>query len=97
MTGQWRGWEYSLRPQPRQPFFLNVSFTQPHDPFTTTQEFLDLYKDVEIPLPQDYGDIRRLSPTYEWFEIHHGIMRVKLTPAQNSGGAAELLGHGFLG
>jgi choline-sulfatase len=72
--------EYSLRPQPREPFFLNVSFTQPHDPFTTTQEFLDLYKDAEIPLPQDYGDIRRLSPTYDWFEIHHGINRVKLTP-----------------
>ncbi len=71
--------EYSLRPQPRQPFLLNVSFTQPHDPFTSTQEFLDLYKAADIPLPQDYGDIRRLSPTYEWFEIHHGT-RVKLTP-----------------
>jgi choline-sulfatase len=75
----WLG-EYSLRPNPRPPVFLNVSFTQPHDPFTTTQEFLDLYKDADIPLPQDYGDIRRLSPTYEWFEIHHGINRVKLTP-----------------
>jgi choline-sulfatase len=74
--------EYSLRPDPRQPFFLNVSFTQPHDPFTTTQEFLDLYKGVEIPLPQDYGDIRRLSPTYDWFEIHHGINRVQLTAAR---------------
>jgi choline-sulfatase len=74
--------EFSLRPQPRQPFFLKVSFTQPHDPFTTTQEFLDLYKGVEIPLPGDYGDIRRLSPTYDWFEIHHGIDRVKLTPAR---------------
>jgi choline-sulfatase len=74
--------EYSLSPHPRRPFFLYTSFTQPHDPFTTTQEFLDLYNGVEIPLPQDYGDIRRLSPTYEWFELHHGINRVKLTPAK---------------
>jgi choline-sulfatase len=73
--------EYWLSSQPRQPFFLNVSFTHPHDPFTITQEFLDLYKNVEIPLPRDYGDIRRLSPIYEWFEIHHGLGRVDLTPA----------------
>jgi len=77
----WLG-EYAIRPKARKPFFLYVSFTQPHDPFTTTQEFLHLYKNVEIPLPQDYGDIRRLSPTYDWFEIHHGIGRVKLTPAR---------------
>ncbi|MCX6636778.1 MAG: sulfatase-like hydrolase/transferase, partial [Acidobacteria bacterium] len=61
-----------------RPLFLNVSFTHPHDPFTTTQEFLDLYKDAEIPLPRDHGDIRKLSPTYEWFIIHHGLDKEKL-------------------
>jgi choline-sulfatase len=55
-----------------QPLFLNLSLTQPHDPFTSTKEYLDLYKDGDIPLPKDHGDIRRLSPTYEWFVIHHG-------------------------
>src|SRR5262249_52504486 len=55
-----------------QPLFLNLSLTQPHDPFTSTKEYLDLYKDADIPLPKDHGDIRRLSPTYEWFVIHHG-------------------------
>lgn len=64
----------------RQPLFLNVSFTHPHDPFTTTQEFLDMYKDADIPLPKDHGDIRRLSPTYEWFVIHHGLDREKIPP-----------------
>ncbi|HTM49126.1 MAG TPA: choline-sulfatase [Bryobacteraceae bacterium] len=63
-----------------QPLFLNVSLTQPHDPFTTTREFLDIYKDAELPLPRDHGDIRRLSPTYEWFVIHHGTDREKLSP-----------------
>jgi choline-sulfatase len=63
-----------------QPLFLTVSFTQPHDPFTTTQDFLDLYAKTDIPLPQDHRDIRRLSPTYEWFVIHHGTEREKLPP-----------------
>ncbi len=56
----------------KQPLFLNVSFTQPHDPFTTTAEFLDLHRAEDMPLPHPFGDIRRQSPTYEWFRIHHG-------------------------
>lgn len=63
-----------------QPLFLNVSFTEPHDPFTTTPEFLDLYRDAPIPLPKNHGDIRKLSETYEWFVIHHGINLAHLTP-----------------
>lgn len=63
-----------------QPLFLNISFTQPHDPFTTTAEFLDLYRGADIPMPRDHGDIRRLSPTYEWFIIHHGLNRETLAP-----------------
>jgi choline-sulfatase len=63
-----------------QPLFLNLSLTQPHDPFTSTQEFLDLYNGSDIPLPTDHGDIRRLSPTYEWFIIHHGLDKEKLAP-----------------
>ncbi len=62
-----------------QPVFLNVSFTHPHDPFTTTQKFLDLYKGADIPLPRNHGDIRQISPTYEWFIIHHGLDREKLS------------------
>jgi choline-sulfatase len=62
-----------------QPLFLNLSLTQPHDPFTSTKEFLDLYKNAHIPLPRDHGDIRRLSPTYEWFIIHHGLDKEKLS------------------
>lgn len=30
-------------------------------------------------MPKDHGDIRRLSPTYEWFIIHHGLDREKLS------------------
>ena len=70
--------QYAITNNP-EPLFLTVSFTQPHDPFTTTQEFLDLYKGVEIPQPKNRGDIRKLSPTYEWFIIHHGLDREKLS------------------
>lgn len=63
-----------------QPLFLTVSFTQPHDPFTTTKEYLDLYRVADIPMPADHGDIRRLSPTYEWIRIHHGLDKETLKP-----------------
>jgi choline-sulfatase len=71
--------QYAITKNP-EPLFLTVSFTQPHDPFTTTKDFLELYNPADIPLPKDYGDIRRLSPTYEWFIIHHGLDREKLSP-----------------
>ncbi len=71
--------EHTMR-DAKQPLFLTISLTQPHDPFTTTKEFLDLYSASDIPLPPDKGDIRRLSPTYEWFIIHHGLDREKLSP-----------------
>jgi len=73
--------QYALGNQQKQPLFLNVSFTQPHDPFTTTQHYLDRYKNADIPLPEDYGDITQLSPTYKWFQTFHNTDRAKLSPA----------------
>ena len=35
-----------------RPFMLHVSFTHPHNPFVTTQEFWDLYDHDKIPLPE---------------------------------------------
>lgn len=35
-----------------QPFFLTVSLTHPHDPYTALKAFWDLYNDEEIPLPK---------------------------------------------
>ena len=34
-----------------QPFFMQVSFTHPHDPYLCQQQYWDLYEGVEIPLP----------------------------------------------
>ncbi|KAF2277120.1 choline-sulfatase [Westerdykella ornata] len=39
-------------PATRRPFALTVSLTHPHDPYTMTQEYWDLYEDVDIPLPE---------------------------------------------
>lgn len=35
-----------------RPFFLQVSYTHPHDPYLCKQKYWDLYEDVDIPLPQ---------------------------------------------
>lgn len=44
---------YDLAREPEQrPFFLMVSFTQPHDPFTTTKKYWDLYDHEKIDMPQ---------------------------------------------
>jgi choline-sulfatase len=35
-----------------RPFFLQVSFTHPHEPYLCKPEFWDLYEGVDIPLPE---------------------------------------------
>lgn len=35
-----------------RPFFLHVSFTHPHDPYTITQEYWNRYEGAEIDLPR---------------------------------------------
>lgn len=39
-----------------RPFFMNLNFWGPHGPYHATREFIDLYRDVEIPP----------WPSYEW-------------------------------
>jgi len=43
-------WQYARAVEPK-PFFLAASFTHPHNPFTTQQEFWDLYDHAEINMP----------------------------------------------
>ncbi len=40
-----------VRSEDDRPFFLQVSYTHPHEPYLCQKEFWDLYEDVEIPLP----------------------------------------------
>ncbi|KAH7135708.1 alkaline-phosphatase-like protein [Dendryphion nanum] len=39
-------------PKTRRPFAMTMSLTHPHDPYTMTQDYWDLYEDVDIPLPE---------------------------------------------
>jgi choline-sulfatase len=63
-----------------QPLFLNISFTQPHDPYCAPRKYLDMYRDVDIPMPKPHDDIRKLSPTYDWVRIVHGLDRETPSP-----------------
>ncbi len=40
-----------VRSPDRRPFFLTVSFTHPHHPFTISQEYWDRYADEDIDMP----------------------------------------------
>ncbi len=40
-----------------QPFFLQVSFTDPHHPFTPPGKYWDMYEPGDIPLPSSFGQI----------------------------------------
>ena len=43
---------YNLaRSDDKRPFFLQVSYTHPHEPYLCRKEYWDLYEDVDIPLP----------------------------------------------
>lgn len=39
------------RAEDERPFFLQVSYTHPHEPYLCRKEFWDLYDGVDIPLP----------------------------------------------
>ncbi len=39
------------RSEDKRPFFLQVSYTHPHEPYLCKQEYWNLYNDVEIPEP----------------------------------------------
>ena len=39
------------RSDDKRPFFLQVSYTHPHEPYLCRKEYWDLYEDTEIPMP----------------------------------------------
>ncbi|MCL4543860.1 MAG: choline-sulfatase [Chloroflexi bacterium] len=65
----------------RRPWLLCVSYTHPHDPFVTTQEYWDRFEGVSLPAPTPPppGDL----PAYDrWLHIHHEIDRYPLSEQQ---------------
>jgi choline-sulfatase len=74
---QFRALEY-MRYQaieaPEDPFFLCVSYTNPHESFQITQEYWDLYTDQEAGMPEipDPG-MDGHHPYNRWLQGHHGV------------------------
>lgn len=71
---------FDLRRQATQdPFFLCVSFTHPHSPFTAPKEFWDLYDPSEIDMPR-VGEIPfdELDTHSKWLYYSHGRDQIKI-------------------
>lgn len=45
-----------------QPFFMYIGTTGPHDPYYPPQRFIDMYKDVDISLPDSFNDPMQDKP-----------------------------------
>ncbi|WP_171020392.1 choline-sulfatase [Cupriavidus sp. 2SB] len=72
---------YDLARQPRdRPFFLTVSLTHPHSPFTASQEHWDRYDHDEIDMPK-VGPIPldQLDTHSKWLYYSHGRDRLTVT------------------
>jgi len=68
-----------LPPRDDRPFFLQVSFCHPHEPFHCTQHYWDLYEGVDIPIPEKRENIEQ---TYTQLDrslnMRHGCGEVDL-------------------
>lgn len=61
------------RYQREKPFFLTISFTHPHPPFTAPAEYWDLYRHDEIDMPKVPAiPIEQLDEYSRWLYYSHG-------------------------
>lgn len=56
-----------------EPWFLCVSYTQPHDPYAPTQEYWDKYEGREIALPEPTPDDHEDTVWDSWVNSYHGV------------------------
>ena len=66
---QFKSLEY-LRHTPDSPWMLTVSFTNPHPPYKVPKKYWEMYKDVELPLPEFPEDMDEKYSDYD-----HAIIR----------------------
>jgi len=79
-----RLYDLAREPEPtRKPFFLTVSFSHPHPPYTASQAHWDRYTDDEIddpavaPIPVEQRDIQS-----QWLHVSHDADRQPVSAAQ---------------
>lgn len=73
---------YDLARGPRDaPFFLTVSLTHPHSPFTATREHWDRYDHAKIDMPATAAiPVEELDTHSRWLYYSHGRDRLEVTP-----------------
>lgn len=64
-----------------QPWFLCVSYTQPHDPYAPSMDYWSRYEGVEIETPEAGAAIDARHPWDEWANSYHGVDQVRPTRA----------------
>ncbi len=73
---------YGLARHGDRPFAMAVSFTQPHDPYVTTQDYWDLYADDEIEPPTvPFVTLDRRDPHSRSLYVHYGQDKQELNDA----------------
>lgn len=66
--------DLARRQEKARPFFLCASYTHPHDPFTITQPWWDLYDHADIDMPRVPPMPPEQMHAYDqWLQIHHMI------------------------
>lgn len=58
-----------------RPFFINVGFEKPHEPYTTTRKYMDLYNPEDMPLPETWNQFNEDGPfpfLMNWLPQKHG-------------------------
>lgn len=82
---------YDLARAPEDhPFFLTVSFTHPHNPFTTTREYWDRYADEDIepphvpPIPLDAKDPHSRRLHYLTHADEHDVSEAQMHTARRA-------------
>ena len=57
-----------------RPFLLCASYTHPHEPFTATSEWWDLYDHASIDMPAVPAvPPARMHPYDQWLQVHHMV------------------------
>ena len=65
-----------------RPLFMTISFTQPHDPYVTSQDLWELYKDEEIDPPRVAKiPLERMDPHSRGLFYHYSLHKFEVTDA----------------
>ncbi|MBD3217826.1 MAG: sulfatase-like hydrolase/transferase [candidate division Zixibacteria bacterium] len=74
----------SDRGEETKPFFLTVSYHNPHNPFHVPKEYWDMYEGVDIPIPEIPEDLERYqSQLDKWIMANHGVNKYDIKDPEN--------------